>query len=43
MMLEPRDFALRIFVALVLGTFIGAERQWRRRLAHNNNPGLEEI
>jgi putative Mg2+ transporter-C (MgtC) family protein len=32
-MLEPRDFALRIFVALILGTFIGAERQWRQRLA----------
>jgi putative Mg2+ transporter-C (MgtC) family protein len=32
-MLEPRDFALRVFIALVLGTFIGAERQWRQRLA----------
>ncbi|HTV72310.1 MAG TPA: MgtC/SapB family protein [Candidatus Acidoferrales bacterium] len=32
-MLQPLDFALRIFIALLLGAFIGAERQWRQRLA----------
>lgn len=37
------DFTLRLFVALLLGTMIGAERQWRQRMSSLRTNALVSV